>query len=417
MARSRPLNPDSPPEPEHVWTVCALTAAIKGHLEQTFGHVWVEGEISNLARPRSGHVYMTLKDDRAQLRAVMWRSSAARLRFELEDGLEVVCAGRVTVYEPRGEYQVVIDRVVPKGVGALELAFRKLRDKLEKEGLFDPAHKRQLPALPRRVAVVTSPSGAAVRDILQVLDRRFPNVEVWVVPVAVQGAGAAGEIAAAIDLLNTLTGVDVMIVGRGGGSLEDLWAFNEEAVARAVYASRIPVISAVGHEIDLTIADLVADRRALTPTEAAELVLPSRAELVGQLDTLRARLVLALVRQADQARSRLQALRDSYVFRRPYERVQRLQQRVDDLGSRASRAAVHAVERGTSRAGELAGRLEALSPLRVLSRGYSITLAEDAKTVIRRWDQCEPGGTIVTRLHQGRVTSRVVDRQPNQGET
>lgn len=414
MTKPWRLRPEEAPDPEQVWTVSALTTAVKDELEQAFGYVYVEGEISNLARPRSGHAYMTLKDDRAQLRAVMWRSSVARLRFDLEDGLEVVCAGRLTVYEPRGDYQIVVDRVVPKGVGALELAFRKLREKLAKDGLFDPAHKKPLPVLPRRLAVVTSPTGAAIRDILQVLSRRFPNVEVWVVPVAVQGEGAPGEIASAIRLLNTLSGIDVMIVGRGGGSLEDLWAFNEEVVARAIYASTIPVISAVGHEIDLTIADLVADRRALTPTEAAELVVPSRAELVGQLDVWRGRLVQALVRYAQEARARLRALSESYVFRQPYERIQRLQQRLDDLAARAARAVGHTLVLQRRQAGELAGRLDALSPLKVMSRGYSITLMADGKTVLRRWDQCQTGHQIQTRLHRGRLRSQVIEIHPDE---
>ncbi len=245
-----------------VLSVSQLTAEIKDLLESAYPEVWVSGEISNFSRPQSGHCYFTLKDDEAQIRAVMWRMTAARVRFDLEDGLEVVCRGALDVYAPRGSYQLVVQQIEPKGLGALEQALRKLRARLAAEGLFDPGRKRPLPRFPRRIAVVTSPTGAAVRDFLEVLRRRWRGADVLVVPVRVQGEGSAAEIAAAIQMVNRLaTPVDVLVVARGGGSLEDLWSFNEEIVVRAIHASQVPVVSGVGHEIDVTLADLVADVR------------------------------------------------------------------------------------------------------------------------------------------------------------
>ncbi len=249
--------------PEKPLSVFQLTSLIKGILEQAFPSVWVVGELSDVARPQSGHVYLTLKDDRAQIRAVIWRNAASRLRFNLEDGLEVICRGDLDVYPPRGSYQLVIRELEPRGEGALQQALRKLQQKLAAEGLFDPAHKKPLPRFPRRIAVVTSPTGAAVRDFVEVLRRRWQGVHVLIVPTRVQGEGAATDIAAAIQTVNRLSpSVDVMVVGRGGGSMEDLWCFNEEAVVRAIFASQVPVVSAVGHEIDVTLSDLVADVRA-----------------------------------------------------------------------------------------------------------------------------------------------------------
>ncbi len=252
----------APPAAQPILTVGQLTAEIKDVLESTFAEVWVSGEISNLSRPQSGHCYLTLKDQDAQLRAVLWRTAASRVRFDLDDGLEVICHGRLDLYPPRGSYQLVIDQILPKGLGALELALRKLRERLAAEGLFDAARKRPLPRFPRQIAIVTSPTGAALRDFLEVLRRRWRGTDVLVLPARVQGEGAAAEIAAAIAVANRLARpIDVLVVARGGGSLEDLWAFNEEAVVRAIDASRIPVVSAIGHEIDVTLADLVADVR------------------------------------------------------------------------------------------------------------------------------------------------------------
>jgi len=396
------------PTHEAVWSVAELTAELKDLLESSFPAVWVSGEISNFSRPSSGHCYFTLKDDQAQIRAVMWRGTATKLRFDVHDGLEVVCFGAVDVYAPRGSYQLVVSKLEPKGIGALELALRKLKEKLAKEGLFDHERKRALPKFPRRIAFVTSPTGAAVRDFLEVLRRRWSGADVIVVPTRVQGDGAAKEIAAAIAKVNQLDlGVDVMVVGRGGGSLEDLWCFNEEAVVRAVAGSRIPVISAVGHEIDVTLCDLAADVRALTPSEAAELVLPAQAEIQAAVDERRRRLVAALRNKAISARQRLTQLGERRVFRAPTEWIRDRAQRLDDISLRTARAMKHRLQLQRGKLDTWAGKLESLSPLGVLARGYSVTQRADDGTLVREAEQVKPGDLIRTRLEKGEVVSRV----------
>jgi exodeoxyribonuclease VII large subunit len=393
---------------ERVLSIGELTGQIKQTLEGNFGRVWVSGEISNFSRPASGHCYLTLKDDTAQIRAVIWRTAAKAARFDLHDGLEVICQGYLDVYAPRGSYQLVIQKIEPKGLGALERALRMLREKLAAEGLFAAERKRHLPRFPRRIAFVTSPTGAAVRDFLEVLRRRWRDVHVLIVPVRVQGDGAAAEIAAGIELVNRLVHeVDVLVVGRGGGSLEDLWAFNEEIVVRAIHASRIPVVSAVGHEIDVTLSDLVADVRALTPSEAAERVVPAMEELREFLDRQEARLGSALRSRFQLARTRVDNLAGCRVFRRPLERVQLLGQRVDDLQSRADRAMARRVERATSSLEAKAAQLESLSPLSVLARGYSMTTRSADGALLRRARDVAPGELVRTRLADGEITSRV----------
>src|SRR2546427_4549224 len=296
------------PPPRTLYTVSALTALLRVHIESAFSNIWVEGEGSNLRIPTSGHAYFTLKDAASQMRAVLFRSVGRSLRFALQDGMQLVCRGRVTVYEPKGDYQVIVEYAEPKGVGALQLAFEQLKARLAAEGLFDQARKRPLPFFPRRIGVVTSATGAAIRDIVQVAHKRDPGITIVLNPVAVQGESAAGEIARAIEELNELGGFDVLVVGRGGGSLEDLWAFNEELVARAIAASRIPVVSAVGHEIDFTIADFVADVRAPTPSAAAALVVPDRVEIARGLARTDGALRAALVRRVARLRERVSAL-------------------------------------------------------------------------------------------------------------
>ena len=393
---------------ERVLSVSELTLQIKGVLEGQFPAMWVNGEISNFSRPQSGHCYLTLKDDQAQIRAVMWRNAASRVRVELHDGLEVICQGSLDVYAPRGSYQLVIQRIEPKGLGALERALRLLRERLAAEGLFEPARKRPLPSFPRRIAFVTSPTGAAIRDFLEVLRRRWRGVDVLVVPVRVQGDGAAAEIAAGIELVNRLAAkVDVLVVGRGGGSLEDLWAFNEEIVVRAIFASRIPVISAVGHEIDVTLADLVADVRALTPSEAAERVVPARDEMLAVLGRQEQRLAAALRNRAAAARARLDALAARRVFRRPLEHVQLLERRLDELQARGQRAIERRVEIASGLVGAITGQLESLSPLAVLGRGYSLTTRLADGRLVRAASQVAVGDRLHTRLGQGSVTSRI----------
>lgn len=391
-----------------VLTVGQLTDVIKHLLEDTFPAVWVAGEISNFSRPRSGHCYLTLKDQRAQLPAVIWRSTAARLRFELHDGLEVVCFGRINVYPPHGKYQLVIERIEPKGLGALELAFRQLYHKLAGEGLFRSERKRPLPRFVRRVALVTSPSGAAIRDFLQVLARRWPLADVLVLPVAVQGEEAAGQIAAAIAQANRLQcPIDCIVVTRGGGSLEDLWAFNEEVVVRAIAASRICVVSAVGHEIDVTLSDLAADARAPTPSSAAERISPAADEVLAQLQHFQERLAALIRLQLEAARRRIDLLAARPMFRRPLEPVYAWMQRIDELSVRADRAVRVLLERQQRRLSTLAAQLEALSPLGILARGYSLTYKAATGSILREAGQVAPGDLLRTRLFRGQLTSRV----------
>jgi exodeoxyribonuclease VII large subunit len=399
--------PQKAAEPQ-VLSVWQLTAQIKDLLEASFGGVWVTGEISNLARPQSGHCYLTLKDDQAQIGCAMWRNVANRVRFDLHDGLEVVCRGRIDVYAPRGAYQFIIESIEPKGMGALELALRQLRGKLAREGLFDPRRKRPLPPFVRRIAVVTSPTGAAIHDFLQVLGRRWRGADVIVVPTRVQGEGAASEIAAAIATANRLPlAIDCLVVTRGGGSLEDLWAFNEEAVVRAIHASRIPVISAIGHEIDVTLADLVADVRALTPSEAAELVAPAAEDLLARFRQTGKRLSAALRWRLSAARSRLDSVAGHRAFRRPLERIETLAMQVDELETRALRALRQRLVLAHNQVQQQAARLDALSPLGVLSRGYSLTLRSADGRIVRDAAELKQGDEIVTRFGKGSVTSRV----------
>lgn len=400
------------PEGVKVLSISELTQSVKSLLEDGFARIWLSGEISGVSRPASGHYYLTLKDAGAQLKGVIWRSTANKLRFDIEDGMEVIAFGRLTVYAPRGEYQLSIEQLHPKGIGGLELAFRQLREKLTKLGYFDPQRKRPLPAFPRRIALVTSSSGAAIRDMLEILGRRWPTTEILICSVRVQGDGAAAEIAAGIRAVNEIheSGhcmVDVMIVGRGGGSIEDLWAFNEEAVAQAIFASRIPVISAVGHETDVTIADFVADRRALTPSEAAELVVPHRKEQLEYLNRLQQRLRDVLSQRWQTARRLLDDLTQRKVFRLPLEGIRDRERRLDELGERLRRG----MERRWAGAGDqiktFAARLEALSPLNVLSRGYSLTRMEAGGAVVRSPEQVRPGDRLETHIAQGRILSRV----------
>jgi exodeoxyribonuclease VII large subunit len=366
-------------------TVSELTDRIKQTLESDFDEVAVRAEVSNLARPRSGHIYFTLKDDSASIRAVLWKNDARRLAFDLTDGLAVRCVGRVTVYPPRGEYQIVVRQIEPEGIGALELAFRQRYARLAQEGLFDQARKRPLPRYPRRIVIVTSPSGAAVRDLLQVTGRRWRQAEILIAPTRVQGAGSDQEVVAAIALANQVAGADVVIVARGGGSQEDLWTFNEEIVVRAIAGSKLPVVSAIGHEIDVTLSDLAADKRALTPTEAGEFCVPDSREVVVHLDRLAERLRLA----------GLTRLRDTRLG-------------LDRLVDRARHAfEQHLVVRRHSLA-RLAATLQALSPLAVLARGYSLTFQADGKTLVRASEEVQTGDLIHTRLASGQIQSRVV---------
>ncbi len=434
-----------------VHSVSELTQQIKGNLESGFRSVWVSGEISNFKHHGSGHMYLSLKDAGAQIRAVVWRSTNARFRFRPRDGMEVVARGAITVYDRRGDYQLVIQKLEPRGVGALQLAFEQLKQRLAAEGVFAVERKRPLPVFPRTVALVTSPSGAAVRDMIRVAVRRFPRVHLVVVPVLVQGEEAAPDVARGVELAGRATGADVILVGRGGGSLEDLWAFNTEIVARAILASPVPVVSAVGHEVDTTIADFVADVRAPTPSAAAEIAIPELAAIERTLRRIEGALTQRLVDRVASARDRLrdrgrllaarhpidwvrrhqQRLDELAVrlrrpieevklwrsrfkdlarrLRTPAERVARARERLDDRGYRLDAAFRRRWREGRERVEVAGAQMHALSPLRILERGYSITtLADDTRPLVAV-DDLEPGTRVTSRLRDGFVTSVVED--------
>lgn len=440
-----------------ILTVSQLTEEIKTLLEGKFEYVWVEGEISNLRVPASGHFYYTLKDESAQIRAVMFRMQNRLLRFDVEDGLQVICYGRITVYEPRGEYQIVVDHMEPKGLGALQLAFEQLKERLSREGLFDSARKRPLPPFPQKVGIVTSITGAAIRDMLQIIHRRFANLEILIYPVRVQGAGAAQEIAQAIDTLGEWPGLDVMIVGRGGGSLEDLWAFNEESVARAIFRSKVPVISAVGHEIDFTIADLVADLRAPTPSAAAELVVRNKADLVQsmenffsslcqsgrlclegrrdrlsslirllvdprkrmadhrlRLDDLVVRLNTSIRQNLARRKERVLLKYENLILLEPRRRVAEYSYRLSQMYRRLEMAARAVFRSWAHHLESCTGKLQSLSPLAVLERGYSIAQILPSLEIVRRPSQLNPGDRVRVRVQEGSFTALVEELKPGQ---
>jgi exodeoxyribonuclease VII large subunit len=437
--------------PAQVLSVTELTHRVKDLLEERFPSVWVEGEISNVRSPSSGHIYFTLKDAGAQLAVVLFRGVAAKVGFKLKDGLQVITFGDISVYEKSGQYQLVASQLLPKGLGALQLAFEELKQRLAKEGFFDSSRKRPIPILPQRIGLVTSPTGAAIRDFLNIIDRRFPNVHIVIYPVRVQGQGAATEIAAAIDELNVLhasgrLSLDVLIVTRGGGSLEDLWAFNEEVLARALARSRIPTISAVGHEIDFTIADFIADLRAPTPSAAAELVVKAKEEFKQRMGQYQSRLQSDLRLRLATARQRFSDLASNYVFRRPTEVIRQYQQQVDDSGHRLTRAVGATLANQRARLATTAGKfkllgpqallvngrqrvgsgeqglraawgrrwqntghrltqvnakLELLSPKATLRRGYSITLIPETSQIVRSVTHVKPGTKISTKVLDG----------------
>lgn len=389
-----------------IYSVTRLTSEVKSILEGRFGGVWLEGEISNLKRHQSGHIYLSLKDDNAQISAAIFKNIARKIKFDLEDGQKVLAFGRVSVYAIRGNYQIIIEHLEPRGLGALQLAFQQLKEKLEKEGLFDRRHKKSIPAMPRRIGIITSPTGAAIRDILTVIQRRFPNVEIDIYPVRVQGKEAKNEIADAIVDMNRWDLADVLIIGRGGGSLEDLWAFNEEVVARAIFDSKIPVISAVGHEVDFTIADFVSDLRAPTPSAAAELAVPRLDEIVWKIQNASQTIRQGLINRIERGRMRLNRLSSASPFTRPFDRIQTEQQRLDDLTSEIHTALKNCLALKTQKLRTAAGRLESLSPLKVLARGYSVTKSSDG-AVIRNAFEAKPGSMIITTTAHGRIQSKV----------
>jgi exodeoxyribonuclease VII large subunit len=398
---------DNPPA-RHVWTVTELNEQLRQALQRRFASVWVSGEITDLARPHSGHIYLTLKDEQGQLRAVLWRSVANRLTFDLQDGMQVLCEGQIDVYPPRGSYQLMVRQVEPRGLGALQLALLQLRERLAGEGLFDADRKRPLPRFPRRIALVTSPTGAAIHDFLEVQRRRWRATNVLVIPTRVQGAEAAPEIVQAIQLAQRVQPTpDCLVVTRGGGSLEDLWCFNDERVVRAVASCRIPVISAIGHEIDVTLCDLAADVRALTPSEAAERISPAMEDVRAELSAI-GRLVAQLVhRRLQLARTQVHHLAERSVLCRPEQRLHDLARRVDEWESRLSRALDVRMTATRNELERWSGHVESLSPLAVLARGYSVTRGLHDGVILRSADQVQPGEAIVTRLARGQLVSHV----------
>lgn len=404
---SRPFPRRPLPQPSAVLTVSELNDLIRDRLESGLGAMWVAGELSNVRFPPSGHVYFTLKDPQSQISAVLFRRHAESLRFRLEDGMQVVCSGRVSLYTVRGALQFYASAVEARGKGALAVAFEQLKHRLAQEGLFDVDRKKPLPFLPRTIGIVTSLHGAAVSDMLSIIRERFPDRRVMIRPARVQGEGAAEEIAQGIRELDETGMVDVMIVGRGGGSLEDLWAFNEETVARAIAAARVPVVSAVGHEIDVTIADFVADLRAATPTAAAETILPVRRELEERVAVLAGRLRRGV-------RSRLERRRENlrHWIRRladPGRRLRQAQMRVDELSLRLGRRQEERVRLLRERLGHLAGRLGGVDPLAVLSRGYSIVYRVSDGSIVKDASLLEKGHRVRLHFAAGRAICQVED--------
>ena len=406
--------PDRRSPPENAQSVSEVTSRVKEHVESRFADVWVAGEVSNLTRASSGHIYMSLKDETALLRAVVWRGTVAQLAIEPADGLQVVCHGRIEVYPPRGTYQLTIDRLHAVGTGALEAQLRRLHARLDAEGLFAPGRKRPLPAFPRRIALVTSPTGAAIADFLECLFGRWRGSEVIVVPSRVQGAGAAEELATALATAARLVpAVDCIALVRGGGSLEDLWSFNEEVLVRAIAAAPIPVVCGVGHEIDVTLADLAADVRALTPTDAAARVAPDGRRLAADVAGAAERLRSALARRVETARDRLRQLAGSRIFADPTRIVRDRRDATDQQVVRLARQARVAVSRGRERLGAATARLEAGSPLRLLARGWSATFRDGDPSALRSVAGLRVGDPLVTRLADGQILSRLESIAPD----
>lgn len=408
-----------------ILTVSELSEQIKSCLEKTIGAVWVSGQVSNLRQPVSGHLYFSIKDESSQIRCVLFDSTRRLLKFRIQDGLDIIIFGRVSIYKKSGDYQIIVDSAEPKGIGALQIAFEQLKKQLESEGLFDESRKRPIPFLPTNIGIVTSISGAALQDILNIIERRFPTVHIIIYPVKVQGEGAKEEIAQAIDDFSQFNArlsivnygqlsrqgftypVDVLIVGRGGGSIEDLWAFNEEIVARAISRSKIPVISAVGHEIDYTIADMVADKRALTPSEAAEIVLPVKSELIERLEHLHQKLIDSLHYQIEASKSKLDVINKSYGWQTPQNKVREYYQRLDELSDKITSYLKQKIETSSLILSNKSARLNNLSPLNVLSRGYSITRLKRNNQILKSVKQVNIGEDIVTQLTDGQIESTV----------
>ncbi len=405
------INPDLfSPAPEflrskHIYSVSEITQGIKTILENTFGDVWVEGEVSNFKVAASGHFYFSLKDQSAILAAAMFARTNKELKFKLEDGQKVICFGKVDVYGPRGQYQLIVEKIEPKGIGAQQLAFEQLKKKLLQEGLFAPEHKKELPLMPFSLGIVTSSAGAAIRDILQILKKGAPCVDVVIRPVRVQGDSSAQEIAAGIKEFNQFKKVDVIIISRGGGSSEDLRSFNEEIVVRAIYDSEIPVISAVGHQIDTTLSDLVADAFVETPSAAAKIIVDKKNALLAQLDNAKQEFLFIISETVGGLRNELVALR--HMLKSPLDRLLEKQQLLDEISGGLSQSIYYYLNISRERTTSLIEKLEALSPLSVLSRGYSLSMLFPQEEVIKDVSGLKSGDRLKTILAKGSVISLV----------
>jgi exodeoxyribonuclease VII large subunit len=428
----------------YILTVSELTQEIKDLLELKFPDVWVEGEISNLRIPPSGHIYFTLKDNFSQIRAVLFKMQARTIKFVPKDGFHIICQGRISLYEKRGEYQLILTAMEPKGIGALQLAFLQLKERLEKEGLFDPTHKKKIPMVPQKIGIITSPTGAVIRDMLHIIHRRYENIHISLYPVRVQGEGASLEIAEGIEYFNHRMEVEVIIIGRGGGSFEDLLAFNEEVLARAVYRSHIPIISAVGHETDYTISDFVADLRAPTPSAAAELVVKEKWELRNEIDYFKNRLESQISQNLQEDRMNLSHLKkrlrdprkrieeqflkvddlvnridlsiswilkqkktkyyhfiENLYLRSPIQRIKSLQLLVSQIRRGLEQNIRHFIEIYRQKEKGILGRLDSLSPLAILQRGYSITRKIPSLKILTNATHVRKGEKVEVRLYQG----------------
>ncbi|QQR80016.1 MAG: exodeoxyribonuclease VII large subunit [Deltaproteobacteria bacterium] len=392
-----------------VFSVSELNRQIKNCLEEQFSDLWIEGEISNLKPASSGHLYFSLKDSQSQVSTVMFRGATMKMRFQPENGLSVLAYGRLTVYEPRGNYQIIVEHMEPKGVGALQLAFEQLKKKLSAEGLFDESRKKPLPFLPKKIGIVTSPTGAVIRDMIHVLTRRFPNIQILLRPVLVQGPGAAQEIAEAVHEMNERHDIDVLIVGRGGGSVEDLWAFNEEVVARAIAQSKIPVISAVGHETDFTIADFVADVRAPTPSAAAELAVPVREELFYTLEKQRRSLYQNISSKIENYELILK--RWEAYFRDPGRRLTESLLKIDHIREQMISCMEHRFSFLQQTLNHRKEHLTALNPTAILARGYAVAKRISDQQIIRDAALLKDGDAVEVQVYEGRFKSRVLKNE------
>ncbi len=404
-------------ETPRIFTVQEVTRHIRQRLDEdeVLSDIYVKGELSNLSQPTSGHLYFTLKDEFSALRCVMFREKNLGLKFIPEDGMSVIVRGHISVYEKQGRYQLYVDEIQEEGIGALYRAFEQLKKKLRAEGLFDKAYKKSIPSFPRRIGIITSPTGAAIRDMLNITKRRFPHVHILLAPVAVKGEEAPLQIVNAIRMMNRVNAelmkIDVLVVGRGGGSIEELWAFNEEAVARAIFSSEIPVVSAVGHETDFTIADFVADRRAATPSEAAEIVVPDNREIVRNLSSLELRMRQNVFKAVEFQRRKLENIEKNILFRKPTERINQYRQTVDEIKRSMLAEISHRLALQKKSLQALTGKLDALSPLAILERGYSICSRLPEGRVVRSVEDISVGDALKILFHDGEAVSEVKEKK------